>query len=108
MLKVILEKEGIPSVIDCSGNDRMQPWCLRVDASYLEAAQRTLSNCSALGTHIDWDDVDVGEPSGEVKAVLASSEAIRRFSGWVWGLGLLVGFVVIGLGILGVVLSLLR
>jgi hypothetical protein len=107
-LRAALEEEEIPAVIERDGKRAEDQWVLRVAESAADQATRVLANRRALGALIDWDTVDVGEPTEEVKAVLASSSRVRHFSILVRRVGAIVGFIVVALGILGAVLTLLR
>lgn len=106
--RLILAEEEIPSVIESSRDQEEPGWCLKVANEAQDQAQRVLMNRRALGSMVDWDNLDVGEPSPEVQAVLKGRKGLHRFSSVVWILGLTVGIAAVGLAVLGIVLAVLR
>lgn len=107
-VQMTLAAEEIPSLVESVRDDTEGGWCLKVSTAAQDEAERLLENRKALGSLVDWENLDVGEPSEEVQAVLKSRERLRRFTSVLWVLGLTVGIIALGLAGLGIVLAVLR
>jgi hypothetical protein len=106
--QMTLAEEEIPSLVELVHGGTEGGWCLKVSAAAQDEAERLLENRKALGSLVDWDNLDVGEPSEEVQAVLKGRERLRRFTSVLWVLGLTVGIITLGLAGLGIILAVLR
>ena len=106
--QMTLAEQEIPSLVELERDSTEGGWCLMVSAIAQDEAERLLENRKALGSLVDWENLDVGEPSEEVQAVLKGRERLRRFTSVLWVLGLTVGIITLGLAGLGIVLALLR
>lgn len=106
--QMTLAEEEIPSLVESIRDGNEGGWCLKVSAAAQDEAERLLENRKALGSLVDWENLDVGEPSEEVQAVLKGRKRLRRFTSVLWVLGLTVGIIALGLAGLGFVLAVLR
>ena len=103
-VRLTLAEEGIPSVVE-SATDTRGGWWLTVSAAGRADAERALENRRAMGSMVDWEKVDVGEPPSEVQSVLAGREGLHRLTKIVWIMGLVAGIIVLGLTMLGIVIA---
>ena len=105
--KQVLDGEGIPSTIERLHDDQSRSWGLVVSSAALEHAERVISNQKATGSLVDWDQLDVGEPSAETQAELRRQSGVRFISSTIRWLGPAVVIVILCLSALGIILSLI-
>ena len=104
-LRQILLEEDIPALVERSRTDVEEKWCVQVPEEALEHARRLLANREAMGSSIDWENLDVGEPTPQVLAELRTGPAIHVFASIIRWMGAILGLVILGLGLLGIVLA---
>ncbi len=105
--KQLLDEEGIPSTIERLVRDGSRSWGLVVSSSALEHAERVISNRKATGSLVDWDHLDVGEPSTETQAELRRQGGVRVISSIIRWLGPAVVIIILCLTAIGIILSLI-
>ena len=64
-------------------------------------------NQKATGSLVDWDQIDVGEPSSETQAELRRQSGVRFISSTIRWLGPAVVIVILCLSAFGIILSLI-
>ena len=105
--KQLLDAEGIPSTIERLQGDQSRSWGLVVSSAAMEDAERVISNRKATGSLVDWDQIDVGEPSLETQAELRRQGGVRFISSVIRWLGPAVVIVILCLTTLGIIFSLI-
>jgi hypothetical protein len=105
--KQLLDEEGIPSTIERLVRDGSRSWGLVVSSSALEHAERVISNRKATGSLVDWDELDVGDPSTETQAELRRQGGVRVISSIIRWLGPAVVIIILCLTAIGIILSLI-
>ena len=104
--RLTLAEEEIPSVVEAA-TDAAGGWCLSVATAARADAQRVLEQRRAMGSMVDWEQVDVGEPPREVQSVLEGRDGLHRISRVLWVVGLVAGIITLGLTVLGIALVLI-
>ena len=104
-VRQMLLEEDIPALVERSRTDVREKWCVQVPAVALEDARRVLANREAMGSSIDWEQVDVGEPTPEVLAELRGGAAIHAFASVIRWVGAILGLLILGAGLLGIILA---
>ncbi|MCH2160631.1 MAG: hypothetical protein MK085_02025 [Phycisphaerales bacterium] len=104
-LRRMLMEEDIPALVERSPAPGKEQWCVRIPEAALEDAERVLANREAIGATINWEDVDVGEPSAEVQAELRRGPAVHAFATAIRWTGAILGLLILGSGLLGVILA---
>ena len=108
-LRMVLEMEGIPSLVERTGDsgESIAPWCVKVPREASQEVERILAERRQTGGEADWEHMDLGEPSPEVAAVLKSRPATSAFTTGLRWVGAVAGFLMLGAAILGVVMALI-
>ena len=108
-LRMVLEIEGIPSLVERAGgsDERMTQWCVKVPKDTRQEVERILAERMESGGEADWEHMDLGEPSPEVAAVLKARPATSAFTTGLRWIGALAGFLMLGAAILGIIMALI-
>lgn len=108
-LRMVLEMEGIPSLVEriTDSDESMAQWCVKVPTQARQEADRILSERRQTSGEADWEHMDIGEPSAEVAAVLKARAATSAFTTGLRWVGAVVGFLVLGAVILGLFMALI-
>jgi hypothetical protein len=108
-LRMMLEIEGIPSLVERTGDSdgNMPQWCVKVPKQARQEADRILAERRQTSGEADWEHMDLGEPSAEVAAVLKARPATSAFTTGLRWVGAVVGFLVLGAAILGLFMALI-
>ena len=105
--KQLLDEEGIPSTIERLHQEGAPAWGLVVSSAALSDAERIISNRRATGSLVDWDKVDVGDPSTDTQAELRRQGGVRFLSSIIRWLGPAAVIVILSLSTIGIILSLI-
>ena len=103
----LLDEEGIPSTIERLHDTQSRSWGLVVSSAAQDDAERVLANKRAAGSLVDWDQIDVGEPSSETQTDLRLKGQVRFISTIIRWLGPAAVIVILFLSALGIILSLI-
>jgi hypothetical protein len=106
-VRMVLAQEGIPATVERDRDAGPEAYMVLVAQAAFDDAERTLANLEALAAGVDWDEVDVGEPSARDARLLAAAPRRRRIARWFLAIGTAAILVMVVLGLLAMIADLI-